>query len=149
MIEDKEKSILSLDNGFPERVFRMSFFLSLLAVVCSLSSASFMCTVSIAIGCFISIMVYKILWWTIQQAVLQKSEDKKWKIKKLFLKVSLLKYFAVGAILLSACLLLDINVIAMALGLSVVLAVIILKIASKLLVNYLNRSVKVPFRDIH
>ncbi|TLD43312.1 MAG: hypothetical protein JETT_0317 [Candidatus Jettenia ecosi] len=34
-------------------------------------------------------------------------------------------------------------------GLSVVIAVIVMKIGSKVLVNYMNRSVKVSYKDIN
>ena len=44
--------------------------------------------------------------------------------------------------LLSACLFLEINVAAMALGLSMVVAVIVMKVGSKLLVNYMNVTIK-------
>ena len=142
---DKEKSLLSLDEGFPDRVFKTTFLLSLILIVCSLSFMSFMLSVSLAIGCFISIALFKTSWWTIRHAV----QYKRSKIKSFFLKMSILKYFAIGAMLLSACLFLEVNVVALALGLGIVVAVIILKIVSKILVNYMNRSVKMPYKDIN
>ena len=75
--------------------------------------------------------------------------DQKSKIKGFFLKISLLKYFIIGSMLLSACLFLEINAAAMALGLSIVVAVIIMKVGSRLFVNYINRSVKVPSKNIN
>lgn len=145
VIEDKEKSLLFFDEGFPDRVLKTSFFLSLIIVICSLSYMSLMITVSVAIGCFVSLILYKILWWTIQHAIQHKRSE----IKKFFLKISIVKYFIVGAILLSICLFLEVNIIALMLGLSIVIAVIILKIGSKLLVNYMNRSIKVSFKDFN
>ena len=44
--------------------------------------------------------------------------------------------------MLLACLFLEINAAAMSLGLSIVVAVIIMKVGSRLFVNYLNRSLK-------
>ena len=44
--------------------------------------------------------------------------------------------------LLSACLFLEINAAAMALGLSIVVAVIVMKVGSRLFVNYMNKAVK-------
>lgn len=145
IIEDKEKSLLFFDEGFPDRVLKTSLFLSLIIVICSLSSMSLMITVSVAIGCFVSLVLYKVLWWTIQHAIRYKRSE----IKKFFLKISIVKYFFVSALLLSTCLFLELNVIALMLGLSIVIAVIILKIGSKLLVNYMNRSIKVSCKDIN
>ena len=141
----KEKPLLCFDEGFPDRVLKTSFFLSLIIIAYSLSYMSLMLTLSVSIGCFISLILYKTTWWTIQHAVQYKSTG----IKGFFLKISILKYFVVSAMLLSACLFLDINVAAMALGLGIVVAVIILKVGSRLLVNYLNRSIKVPFKNIN
>ena len=66
-----------------------------------------------------------------------------------FLKVSFLKYFVLGAMLLSACLFLDVNIFAMAAGLGIVVAVVILKIVGRLLVNYMNKSIKVSYKGIN
>ena len=137
--EDREKSLLCFDEGFPARVLKTSYLLSLIVIACSLSYMSLMLTASIAIGCFISLILYKTTWWTIEYS----TKYKRGKIKGFFLKVSFLKYFVVGAMLLSACLLLEINVAALALGLGIVVAVIILKVGSRLFVNYMNRAVKV------
>ena len=146
MIKDnKQEFSLLLDEGFPDRVLKTAFFLSLIVIVCSLSYMSLILTLSISIGCFISLILYKTTWWTIQHAI----QYKRMGIKGFFLKISILKYFVVSAMLLSACLFLDINVAAMALGLGIVVAVIILKVGSRLLVNYLNRSIKVPFKNIN
>lgn len=142
---DKEKSLLSLDEGFPDRVFKTTFLLSLVLIVCSLSFMSFMLSVSLAIGCFISIALFKTSWWTIRHA----AQHKKSEMKSFFLKMSILKYFVIGAMLLSACLFLEVNVVALALGLGIVVAVVILKIVSKILVNYMNRSVVMPYKDIN
>ncbi len=141
---DKTKNFLLLDDGFPDRVLKTSFYLSLIVIVCSLSYMSFMGTVSVAVGCCISLILYKMLWWTIQYAVRHKRSE----IKGFFLKVSLVKYGIVGVMLFSACVFLEVNVVALALGLSIVLIVLVMKIGSKLLVNYMNRAVKVSSRNI-
>lgn len=137
--EDAEKSLL-FDEGFPERVLRTSFLLSLIVIAYSLSYMSLKITLSVAMGCFTSIALCKVLWWTLQHALKYKRSE----IKKFFLKVSILKYFLVGVILFSLCFFLEVDTVAMAFGLGVVVMVIIMKIGSKLLVNYLNRSIKVP-----
>ncbi|GAB62510.1 MAG: hypothetical protein DWB56_01620 [Candidatus Jettenia sp.] len=149
IIEDKEKSLLFFDEGFPDRVLKTSFFLSLLLVVCSLSYMSFIVTVSVAVGCFISLILYKVLWWTIRHTIRHAIQHKSSEIKKFLLKINILKYFILGALLLSISLFLDVDVIAMMIGLSVVIAVIIMKIGSKVLVNYMNKSVKVPYKDMN
>ena len=136
--DDKEKSVLFPDDGFPGRVIKTSVLLSLIIIAGSLSYMSFVLTTSIAIGCFISIALLKTTWWTIQYAVRHKRE----KIKGFFLSISFLKYFIIGSMLLSACLFLEINAAAMALGLSIVVAVIVMKVGSRLFVNYMNKAVK-------
>ncbi len=139
-IAGEEKEVFSFfDEGFPDRVLKTSFLLSLLIIAYSLSSMSFMVTLSVSIGCFTSLVLCKVLWWTIQHALKYKKSD----IKQFFLKVSIIKYSLVGVLLLSVCLFLEVHAIAMALGFSVVVAVIVMKIGSKLLVNYMNKSVKV------
>ncbi len=142
-INNKAPSSL-FDENFPDRVLKTSVMLSLIIIAGSLSYMSFVLTTSLAIGCFISIALFKTTWWTIQYAVRHKRE----KIKGFFLKISFLKYFIIGTMLLSACLFLEINAAAMSLGLSMVVAVIIMKVGSRLFVNYLNRSIKVPLENI-
>ena len=132
------------DESFPDRVIKTSVLLSLIIIAGSLSYMSFVLTTSIAVGCFISIALFKTTWWTIQYAVRHKRE----KIKGFFLKISFLKYFIIGAMLLSACFFLEINVAAISLGLSIVVAVIVMKVGGRLFVNYLNRSIKVPSENI-
>ena len=143
-INNKEPSSL-FDESFPDRVIKTSVLLSLIIIAGSLSYTSFVLTTSIAIGCFISIALLKTTWWAIQYAVRHKRE----KIKGFFLKISFLKYFIIGSMLLSACLFLEINAAAMSLGLSIVVAVIVMKVGSRLFVNYMNRSVKVSLKNIN
>src|SRR4030067_1765923 len=142
-INDKAPSSL-FDESFPDRVLKTSVLLSLIIIASSLSYMSFVLTTSIAVGCFISICLFKTTWWAIQYAVRHKRE----KIKGFFLKISFLKYFIIGTMLLSACLFLDINAAAMSLGLSIVVAVIVMKVGSRLFVNYLNRSIQVHSKNI-
>src|SRR5574341_541575 len=144
MIDDRQKPFLLFDEGFPDRVLKTSFILSLIIIVCSLSYMSLTLTLSVTIGCFISLILYRTTWWTIQYA----TQYKRSKIKVFFLKISILKYFVIGVILLSACLFLEVNVAAMAIGLGIVVVVIIMKVGGKLFVNYLNRSIKIPFKDV-
>ncbi|KKO18466.1 MAG: hypothetical protein L3J18_01025 [Candidatus Brocadia sp.] len=141
---EEGKDIISLDAGFPDRVLSTSFYLSLITIVGSLSYMSFMGTVSIAVGCGISLLLYKMLWWAVQYAVRHKRSE----IKGFFLKVSLVKYGIVGVMLLSVCLFLDVHIVALALGLSMVLIVLVLKIVSRILVNYMNKSIKMSSRNL-
>jgi len=143
MLKDyKSKISLLFDEVFPERVLKTSVLLSLIVIAGSLSYMSFVLTTSIAIGCFISITLFKTTWWTIRHA----TQNNKSKIKWFFLKISLLKYFIIGSLLLSACFFLEINVVAMSLGLGMVVAVIVLKVGGTALVNFMNKSVKMPSR---
>ncbi|MEK6765040.1 MAG: hypothetical protein AABY49_02265 [Planctomycetota bacterium] len=129
-INNKKPSSL-FDESFPDRVIKTSALLSLFIIAGSLSYMSFVLTTSIAIGCFISIALFKTTWWTIQYVVRHNRE----KIKGILLLISFLKYFIIGTMLLSACLLLEINAVAMSLGLSIVVAVIVMKVGSILFVN--------------
>ncbi len=142
--DDKTGFSLSLDDGFPGRVLTTSLYLSLVIIVCSLSYLSLMGTVSLAVGCFLSLIVYKILWWTIQYAVLHKRSE----IKGFFLKVSLTKYGIIGVMLLSFCLFFEVNIVALSLGLGIVLIVLVTKIGSTLLVKYMNTSIKMTSHNI-
>jgi hypothetical protein len=145
MAGNKENHSFIIDEGFPDRVIKTSLFLALILIVSSVSYMSFMLSVSLAIGCFISIVLFKTTWWAIQYAV----QHKRSKIKGFFLKISFIKYFVLGSILLSACLFLEINIFAMAAGLGMVVAVVILKIVGRLFVNYMNRSVNASFRGVN
>ncbi|OOP56117.1 MAG: hypothetical protein AYP45_10885 [Candidatus Brocadia carolinensis] len=142
--ENKRKDFLSLDAGFPDRVLKTSFYLSVITILASLSYMTVMVTVSFAVGCCISLILYKMLWWTVQHAV----QNKRSEIKSFFLKVSLAKYGIVGVILLSVCLILEVQIVALALGLSMVLIVLIMKIVSRILVNFMNTSIKVSSQKI-
>lgn len=142
--ENKGKDFLSLDAGFPDRVLKTSFYLSVITILASLSYMTVMVTVSFAVGCCISLILYKMLWWTVQHAV----QNKRSEIKSFFLKVSLAKYGIVGVILLSVCLILEVQIVALALGLSMVLIVLIMKIVSRILVNFMNTSIKVSSQKI-
>ncbi|MBM4053685.1 MAG: hypothetical protein FJ264_03210 [Planctomycetes bacterium] len=138
--QGEKNNTLLLDEGFPERVLQMSFYLSLIIIACSLSYMSAKLTVSVAIGCFISLLLFKMSWWGIRYGV----DKKRSQIKGFFLKVSIVKYFIAGGILFFACVFLDVNAVAMFIGLSIVMAVIMLKIVGSLLVGQLNKTVKLP-----
>lgn len=142
--ENEGKDFLSLDAGFPDRVLKTSFYLSVIIIVACLSYMTMMVTVSFAIGCCISLVLYKMLWWTVQYAVRNKRSE----IKGFFLKISLLKYGIVGVMLLSVCLFLKVQVEALALGLGMVLIVLVMKIGSRILVNFMNASIKVSSQEI-
>ncbi|MFN3531529.1 MAG: hypothetical protein ACK41Q_03310 [Candidatus Brocadia sp.] len=142
-INNKVPSSL-FDENFPDRVLKTSVMLSLIIIAGSLSYMSFVLTTSIAIGCFISISLFKTTWWTIQYAVRHERVE----IKKFFLKASIVKYSIVGGILFFVCVFLEINAIAMAVGVGIVVAVIVMKVGSKLLVDFLNKSIKVSKKGV-
>ena len=72
--DDKEKSVLFSDDGFPDRLVKTSVLLSLIIIAGSLSYMSFVLTTNIAIGCLSSIALLKTTWWTIQYALWHKRE---------------------------------------------------------------------------
>lgn len=143
--QDEKTDTLSLDEGFPGRVFQMSFYLSLIIIAGSLSYMSAKLTLSVAIGCFISLLLFKMSWWGIRFGVEKKREQ----IKGFILKVSIAKYFIAGGMLFSACVFLEVNIIALFIGLSMVIAVIILKILGSLFVRQLNNRVKFPYENVN
>ncbi|MGQ3684687.1 MAG: hypothetical protein ACUBOA_06735 [Candidatus Loosdrechtia sp.] len=140
MVHEQNSSAVFPDEDFPDRVLRSSLLLSLMIVLCSLSYVSLVSTLSIAAGCFISLAIYKTMWWTIRYGMRYRKAE----IKKFFLKIGLLKYFIVGMALFSVCFFTNVNIPAMAFGLGVVLMVMVMKIGSRLLVDYLNKAVRVP-----
>lgn len=139
-MEDEKEAFELFDEGFPDRALKTSFYLSLVLIACSLSYQSVMLTVSLALGCFISLTLCSVLWLTIRRSLRRDKSE----IKSIFLRDSIVKYVFVGVVLLMSCLFMDINVAAMAVGLGIVVAVIMTKAASRLLVSYMNRAVKSP-----
>lgn len=71
-LQDEKTDTLSLDEGFPGRVFQMSFYLSLIIIAGSFSYMSAKLTLSVAIGCFISLLLFKMSWWGIRFGVEKK-----------------------------------------------------------------------------
>lgn len=139
-MEDEKEAFELFDEGFPDRALKTSFYLSLVLIACSLSYQSVKLTVSLTLGCFISLALCNVLWRTIRRSL----EHNKSEIKSIFLRDSIVKYVFVGVLLLSACLFIDVNVVAMAIGLGIVVAVIMMKAGGRLLVRYMNRTVKPP-----
>ncbi|MBF8277756.1 MAG: synthase chain [Candidatus Brocadiaceae bacterium] len=137
-MEDEKDAFELFDEGFPDRALKTSFYLSLVLIACSLSYMSVMLTVSLALGCFISLTLCSVLWRTIRRSLKRDKSE----IKSIFLRDSIVKYVFVGVLLLMSCLFLDVNVAAMAIGLGIVVAVIMMKAGSRLLVSYVNRAVK-------
>lgn len=139
-MEDEKDAFELFDEGFPDRALKTSFYLSLVIIAYSLSYLSLVLTVSLALGCFISLLLCNVLWWTIRRSLKRNKSE----IKSIFIRAGFIKYVFVGVLLLLACLFLEINMAAMSIGLGVVITVIMMKAGSRLLVDYLNRTVKAP-----
>ncbi|MEE9583963.1 MAG: ATP synthase subunit I [Candidatus Brocadiales bacterium] len=128
-----------LDEGFPGRVFYTSLVLAVLTVLGSTSLQSFPLTLSLALGSGTSLVLSRVLWWTI----LRMSSRDKEGAKRFFLCASLLKYLFLIGVLYLVFRYLQVVPIAFLAGIGLVPMVIVLKLAGMVLVSYLKESVSV------
>lgn len=138
---------LSQDSDFPGRVLKMSAILSLFLLVFSVSFWSLAITVGLAFGMAISFGLMRSLWWMISAifpAVVSdntKNRGKRVKLNLIFFNVS--KYILISGALFYLMRYVPINLIAFVVGISFVQMVMVSKIVSVLLVNYLNKAIRV------
>lgn len=140
MKELSKGNLFELDPGFPERVFDTSLFTGILLIVCSTALNSMNITLSLAAGVAISLIFCRILWWSIRRFMRPSMKGQ----KPAFLLIGIIKYIAMGTAMFFLFRYFEIHIIALFVGLSTVQAVIMLKFLSLLLVDFLNKSVKVP-----
>lgn len=127
---------LVLDEGFPKRVFNTSLFFMAIIALCSTSFQSFEISYSVLIGCAISLVLCRLQWWAVQQFFQRGNQSG----KQYFALLTLLKYFVLCIIFYIMFRYLQVDVIAFLVGLSLVPAVISLKMLGMAFVNYLNSS---------
>jgi hypothetical protein len=140
MRELNKANLFELDPGFPERVFDTSLFTGMLLIVCSTALNSMNITLSLAAGVAISLAFCRVLWWSIRRFMQPGPKGQ----KPVFLLLGIIKYVAMGVALFFLFKHFDVHIVALFVGLSTVQAVITLKFLSLLLVDFLNKSVKVP-----
>ncbi|MGR3219310.1 MAG: ATP synthase subunit I [Candidatus Anammoxibacter sp.] len=138
---------LYLDNDFPRRVFKASMVLSVVLTVFSVAFWSLEITCGLFVGMVISIGLMRLLWWMISVVfpVIVKADikNKEKKVKLSLICFSLVKYCLISAGLFYVLRYVHVNLIAFFIGISFVQLVMVSKILSILLVNYLNKSITV------
>ncbi|HLA37553.1 MAG TPA: ATP synthase subunit I [Candidatus Brocadiales bacterium] len=133
---ETKTGMLVLDEGFPKRVFNTSLLLMAMIALCSTSFRSFEISYSVLIGCAISLGLCKLQWWAVQQFFQRGKQSG----KQFFAFINLLKYFVLCVIFYIMFSYLQVHVIAFLVGISLVPAVISLKMLGMLFMNYLNSS---------
>ncbi|UCD56122.1 MAG: ATP synthase subunit I [Candidatus Hydrogenedentota bacterium] len=131
---ERKGVLLSIDAGFPDRVFRTGLIFSTIVVICSLFSMPLPVTVGLALGMAISLSLFKLLCWTIGRLFVKEKR----KSAGFLFAVSLVKYPLIVAVLYYSLRYLEINVFALAAGLSIAYVVMVLKVVGMALVNYMN-----------
>lgn len=130
--------LLELDQGLPERVFDTSLFLGVLLTLCSTSLGSLEITLGLAAGVVISLAFCQVLWWSIRHFIRPGVRGQ----KSVFLAIGIIKYAALTAALFVMFRYFNVHVLAFFVGLSTVQTVIILKLLSLMLVDFLNRYIR-------
>ncbi|MGR3179603.1 MAG: ATP synthase subunit I [Candidatus Anammoxibacter sp.] len=146
-ISDK---FLFLDNDFPRRVFKMSVILSVILALFSVSFWSFEITCGLVAGMAISFGLMRMLWWltSVIFPLIVKSETKnrEKKVKYSLIFFNLVKYLLISVVLFCLLRYVPINLYAFVIGISFVQMVMVSKILSVMLVNYLNKTIKVDVK---
>jgi len=141
---ETKTGMLVLDEGFPKRVFNTSLLLMAIIALCSTSFQSFEISYSVLIGCAISLGLCKLQWWAVQQFFQRGTQSG----KQFFALINLLKYFVLCVIFYIMFSYLQVHVIAFLVGISLVPAVISLKMLGMMFMNYLNSSQGSQTRDV-
>lgn len=136
----KTDAPLLLDSGFVDRVFNTSLFLGVILSLGSLSFGYFHLALSLGLGVAISLVFCRALWWTIIFLFPAGGRDK----RQFFFLFSFLKYTTLAVFLYIIFRHLEVHPLAFLLGISVVQLVIFFTFMSMLLVNFLNKWIKVP-----
>ena len=129
---------LSIDEAFPRRTFNTSLILSIIILLLSMGRASYQVTMGLAIGMGISLSFFGILWSTVSRFLLMGKK----KGGFLFIIIGLSKHFVLGILLFVIFRYVKINSLALLMGISLVLMVILLKVTGIEMVNYVNKKVR-------
>ncbi len=125
-----------VDDAFIQRVYKTSLLLSLFIIIFSLSYRDSAITLGLLMGVSISLIFFKLLCWTVNKFFSSKLHMKK--MVFFAVKITLLKLPLLGVILYYALRYIKINPLALIVGIGIVQAVMVLKVAGMLLVNYMN-----------
>jgi hypothetical protein len=129
---------LTIDKEFPRRVYKTSLLFSVLIILLSLLYGRWPITWGLLIGTGISILFFKILWWTVDQ-VFKRSGKK----AMLFsLKIFIIKFPLLGIFLYYLFKNAEINPFALVGGIAIVQVVMFLKAIGVVIVNSMNKSAR-------
>lgn len=127
---------LTIDKDFPRRVFKTSVVLSALIILLLFLYGQWPITLGFMIGTGISILFFKILWWTVDQVFKRSGK----KALYFSLKIFLIKFPLLGIFLYYAFKNLEINPFALVGGIALVQVVMFLKAIGVTVVNWMNTS---------
>ncbi len=127
---------LTIDKEFPKRVYKTSLLFSALIVLLSLLYGRWPVTWGLLIGAGISILFFRILWWTVDQVFKRSGK------KAIFfsLKIFLIKFPLLGIFLYYLFKNAEINPFALVGGIAIVQVVMFLKAIGVVIVNSMNKS---------
>jgi hypothetical protein len=127
---------LTIDKDFPQRVFKTSMVLSAIITLLLLMWGQWPITLGFMIGAAISILFFKILWWTVDQIFKRSGK------KPLYfaLKIFLIKFPLLGITLYYLFMNVDINPFALVGGIIIVQVVMFLKAIGVAIVNSMRKS---------
>ncbi len=129
---------LTIDKDFPRRVFNTSVVLSALITFLLLMWGQWPITLGFMIGAAISILFFKILWWTVDQVFKRSGK----KALYFALKIFLIKFPLLGISLYYLFTNVDINPFALVGGIVIVQVVMFLKAIGVVIVNSMRKSAK-------
>jgi hypothetical protein len=127
---------LTIDKDFPRRVFKTSMVLSALITLLLFMLGQWPITLGFMIGAAISLLFFKILWWTVDQIFKRSGK----KALYLALKIFLIKFPLLGILLYYLFLNVDINPFALVGGIAVIQAVMFLKALGVVIANSTRKS---------
>jgi hypothetical protein len=127
---------LTIDKDFPRRVFKTSTVLSALITLLLFLYGQWPITLGFMIGAAISILFFKILWWTVDQVFRRSGK----KALYFTLKIFLIKFPLLGITLYYLFTNVDINPFALVGGIVIVQVVMFLKAIGVVIVNSMRKS---------
>jgi len=127
---------LTIDKDFPRRVFKTSMVLSALITLLLFLYGQWPITLGFMIGAAISILFFKILWWTVDQVFKRSGK----KALYFTLKIFLIKFPLLGITLYYLFTNVDINPFALVGGIVIVQVVMFLKAIGVVIVNSMRKS---------
>ena len=129
---------ITIDKDFPRRVFKTSVLLSALITLLLVLYGRWSITLGFMIGAAISILFFKILWWTVDQAFKRSGK----KALYFALKIFLIKFPLLGISLYYLFTNVAINPFALVGGIVIVQAVMFLKAIGVVIVNSMGKSAR-------